>query len=191
MTSIPASINKIFWGLMFVLIDINIVIIDVLPDIIGYFIVVSGLTQLQFHSAYFSKAKVLAVILALASLVLLFLNPPIPMEEFRLSNIKLSSLLVSTTNSILHLFLIIYIVHGLMEMAEKAEFMMLAQSAKKGLIVYIIGILATLTVFPFVWNVSDSKGFSIITICIVITVIMEIIILVLLRQFRSRFMKEL
>lgn len=191
MTSIPASINKIFWGLMFVLIDINIVIIDVLPDIIGYFIVVSGLTQLQFHSAYFSKAKVLAVILALASLVLLFLNPPIPMEEFRLSNIKLSSLLVSTTNSILHLFLIIYIVHGLMEMAEKAEFMMLAQSAKKGLIVYIIGILATLTVFPFVWNVNDSKGFSIITKCIVITVIMEIIILVLLRQFRSRFMKEL
>ncbi|MBY0121845.1 hypothetical protein [Bacillus sp. S/N-304-OC-R1] len=188
MTNIPFSINKIFWGLIFVLVDLNIVYFDLLPDIIGYLIVVSGLSQLQPHSSYFSKAKVFGILLALSSLVIVFINPPIPMEEFGISNITLFSLLTQTIHSILHLFLIIYAVQGLIVVAEKEEFFHLQESAKKGLRIYIIGTLAALAAMPFVWNADESKSFLIIIISALVTIIIEIIILVLLRRFRKRFM---
>lgn len=45
MTTIASSINKLFWGLLLVLLDVKINQLDILPDIIGYLIVVSGLNQ--------------------------------------------------------------------------------------------------------------------------------------------------
>lgn len=188
MTNIPFSINKIFWGLIFVLVDFNIVFFDLLPDTIGYLIVVSGLSQLQPHSSYFSKAKVFGILLALSSLVIVFINPPIPLGEFTISNITIYSLLAQSTFSILHLFLVIYVIQGLIEMAEKEEFFLLQESAKKGLLIYIIGTLAALAAMPFVWNTDESTALLIIIISTFVTIILEIIILVLLRRYRKRFM---
>ncbi|WNS76616.1 hypothetical protein RRV45_06310 [Bacillus sp. DTU_2020_1000418_1_SI_GHA_SEK_038] len=188
MTNIPSSINKVFWGLILVLIDINIIIIDILPDIIGYFIAVSGLNQLQAYSSYFSKAKGLAISLALLSLVTIFQSPPIPLDEFSLSNMSLFVMVISMIHGIIHLFMVYYTILGLIEMAENEGSMLFAKSAKKGVRTYVIGTFASLAAVPFFMNVDDSAGFYIIGLSAITTIIMEIIILVLLRQFRIRFL---
>ncbi len=188
MTNIPSSINKVFWGLIIVLIDINIIIIDILPDIIGYLIVVSGLNQLLAYSSNFSKAKGLSICLALLSLVTIFQGPPIPMDEFSLSNMTLFVLAISTVHGILHLFMVYYTILGLIELAEKEGFMLFAKSANKGIYIYVIGSLISLAAVPFFMNVDESAGFYVIGLSAITTIIMEIIILVLLRQFRIRFL---
>ncbi|MEH7122630.1 hypothetical protein V7127_05195 [Bacillus sp. JJ1773] len=188
MTNIPSSINKVFWGLILVLIDINIIIIDILPDFIGYFIIVSSLKQLLTYSSHFSKARGLSICLALLSLVTIFQGPPIPMDEFSLSNLSLFLMFISSVHGILHLFMVYYALLGFIEMAEQEGFMLFAKSAKKGMFIYVIGTFASLAAIPFFMNVNDSEGFLIIGFSIVTTIIMEIIILVLLRQFRIRFL---
>ena len=188
MTSIPSSINKVFWGLILVLIDINIIIIDILPDIIGYFIVVSGLNQLLTYSSYFAKSRGFAICLALLSLVTIFQGPAIPLDEFSLSNMSLIVMVISTVVGILHLFMVYYVIHGLIVMADKEGFMLFAKSAKKRAFLYVIGTFASLATAPFFMNVEDSTGFYIIGLSAITAIIMEIIILVLLRQFRRRFL---
>lgn len=188
MTNIPSSINKIFWGLLLILIDINIIIIDILPDFIGYFIIASGLRRLQPFSSYFSKAKGFSISLAILSLATIFQGQPIPLNEFNFSNMSLLILSISTVCGILHLFMIFFAINGLIEKIEQEGFGLFAKSAKKGIFVYVIGTVASLSAMPFFMNVDDSSGFYIIGLSAISTVILEIIILVLLRQFRTRFL---
>ncbi|KAB2328541.1 hypothetical protein F7731_25295 [Cytobacillus depressus] len=181
------SINKIFWGLIIVLVDINIVYFDILPDFIGYIIIASGLSHLQTYSPYFSKAKIFSIILTVFSLVTIFQGPSIPLEEFQPSKKIFLIIVFSTILGLLHLALIYFIVRGLIEMAEQEGFIRLSEMAQKRLYIYIIGTLVPMAAYPFVLNVDDSEAFFIFVISIVITVIIEITILVLIRVFKNRF----
>lgn len=59
---------KIFWGLLFVVLDIRISSIDILPDFIGYILIVKGLTLLAPEHRGFRKARVLAIIMIFVSI---------------------------------------------------------------------------------------------------------------------------
>jgi len=60
---------RIFWGLLFVALDIRFSSIDfLLPDFIGYILIVSGLGLLVQHHQWFRIARVLAIILIFVSL---------------------------------------------------------------------------------------------------------------------------
>jgi len=63
---------RIFWGLLFVALDIRFSSVDlILPDFIGYILIVSGLNRLVQHHQWFRAARVLAVILIFVSLTTL------------------------------------------------------------------------------------------------------------------------
>ena len=60
---------KIFWGLLFVALDIRINSIDLLlPDFVGYILIVKGLTLLSTEHHYFQKARLAAVVMIFLSL---------------------------------------------------------------------------------------------------------------------------
>src|SRR6185503_7701799 len=60
---------RIFWGLLFVALDIRFSPVDfLLPDFIGYILIVSGLGLLVQHHQWFRIARVLAIILIFVSL---------------------------------------------------------------------------------------------------------------------------
>lgn len=64
--------NRIFWGLLFVVLDIRISSVDlVLPDFVGYILIVSGLSRLAPHHQWFRTARILAIILIFVSLTTL------------------------------------------------------------------------------------------------------------------------
>lgn len=49
--------SKLFWGFLIILLDFRIQGFDILPDIIGYLMIYSGLTQLIYLSEHFKYAK--------------------------------------------------------------------------------------------------------------------------------------
>ena len=60
---------KIFWGLLFVLFDITINSVDlILPDFIGYILIVRGLSLLTPEYRSFRKAKVFGIIMIFVSI---------------------------------------------------------------------------------------------------------------------------
>lgn len=61
--------NRIFWGLLFVVLDIRIDSIDLfLPDFVGYILIASGLGLLAPHDKWFRRARVMAIIMIFFSL---------------------------------------------------------------------------------------------------------------------------
>lgn len=53
--------NLLFWGLLFCLLDwkvaIGSMLVEILPDFIGYFLMMKGLESLREESAHFEKAR--------------------------------------------------------------------------------------------------------------------------------------
>lgn len=61
--------NRIFWGLLFVVLDLRIDSIDLLlPDFVGYILIASGLGLLAPHDKWFRRARVAAIIMIFFSL---------------------------------------------------------------------------------------------------------------------------
>jgi hypothetical protein len=60
--------NKIFWGLLFIFININVGPIDIFPNIIGYIMVYIGLGELSSQHQIFAKGKLPTLILGLDSI---------------------------------------------------------------------------------------------------------------------------
>lgn len=63
--------NKIFIGLFFVFIDVNVSLggsaISLIPDFIGYLLIYSGLKQMQKESYWFGRTKSLTIVLFIYS----------------------------------------------------------------------------------------------------------------------------
>lgn len=61
--------NRIFWGLLFVALDVRIDSIDLfLPDFVGYILIVRGLGLLAPHDKWFRRARVMAIMMIFFSL---------------------------------------------------------------------------------------------------------------------------
>jgi hypothetical protein len=63
-----AGFNRIFWGLLFVVIDIRFNSVDFLPDFVGYILIVLGLGLLAPYHKWFRWARVIAMIMICFSL---------------------------------------------------------------------------------------------------------------------------
>lgn len=188
MTTIASSINKLFWGLLLVLLDVKINQLDILPDIIGYLIVVSGLNQLQPHSKYFLKAKILANILVFVSIAAIFQAPDIPISEFVPSNYSLLVLLFSTASGLLHIALIFFAVHGLMELAVHHNLLELSAISYNRLAIYLVFSFLALATIPFILTIGETNTIYLLLISVMIGIIMEMMILLLFRKYRGAFL---
>lgn len=66
------GLNNIFWGFILIFLDFNINNFDILPDFLGFIIILVGISKLASLSIYFVKAKLFAVISLILSIVNLF-----------------------------------------------------------------------------------------------------------------------
>lgn len=64
------GIDKIFWGYLLIFLDFRINNFDLLPDFVGYILIIVGLSRLSYLSDSFDEARIYAWI----SLILSFLN---------------------------------------------------------------------------------------------------------------------
>lgn len=188
MTKIPSALNKVFWGLLFVLIDFNINHFDILPDLIGYIIVVFGLNELIPFSHLFSKARVMAIVLAVCSIPAMLMVEINMLDGFQPSEDVFMILIAATILNLIHLVFIYFLLKGLMELATKSNLSELAAKTQKQLTAYMVVSLAAAALSPFVLNLTDQKATILIITSAIASFVVHIMVLALIRSFRSKFM---
>lgn len=144
--------KNIFLGLILVFLDINITIgngqIGLIPDFIGYIIMINGLAEMARESNYFSKAKPWAIAMAVYTGIQYFLT----LIGFTSSWIALA-LILGITAAIVSLYISYAIVMGVKEMegtygvslngdSLKATWMLLAVFSILSFVALIIPALA-------------------------------------------------
>jgi len=108
--------RKIFWGFLF-LFDLRIQGFDILPDIIGYWLIYLGLKELGSMSLYFAEAKKYSVILGFLAVFDIY-EVQIPMEQFTIDPLTGSIVLIGIIIIILDLIMVFNLCHGIAELAK-------------------------------------------------------------------------
>ncbi|MFB9328914.1 hypothetical protein ACFFSY_23510 [Paenibacillus aurantiacus] len=83
--SMRTTLRRLGWGLVFPLVDIHVGPIDVLPDLIGYLLIVSALRQLGAGYGVDKTAIWLAAILALLAVPRLLVNTSMNIDQYTTS----------------------------------------------------------------------------------------------------------
>ncbi|HWQ77704.1 MAG TPA: hypothetical protein VN381_02750 [Anaerovoracaceae bacterium] len=75
MTYDMGGLKTVFWGLLFTAVNIRIMGFDIVPDFIGYIIVIMGLKKIEAYEGRFTSAKRMAQVLTAVSLINIYQAP--------------------------------------------------------------------------------------------------------------------
>lgn len=153
-------LNKIFIGLLFLLVNININGIDIIPDLIGLGIIIinlSSLVYLEDESKYFTKAKSGAIALLLLNLIsmITFLQG----EEFTI-NYPLLSLGFMVSNIIIMMMFYYNLIKGIVSYIVTDSEAELNKKFKKILDVFLIVGAVEISLVSFAFNFDYIAGVS-------------------------------
>ncbi|MBD2869254.1 hypothetical protein [Paenibacillus arenilitoris] len=149
------ALRRLGWGLVLPMIDIHIIIVDLLPDFIGYAMIVSALHRLSSEHSAFRKAKAAAIALLLLSLPQLLLKSNIPIAEFKAVPIHMH--LYGQAGLALHALMAYWLFNGLYAFARQnglgAETL---DSVVYRRNFYLSVTVLQLAYYPFLWNSEDG-----------------------------------
>lgn len=142
--------DKIFWGFLFMF-DFRIQGFDILPDIVGYFLIYSGLEKLAERNEHFRKARKYALPLAVISILDMYeIKRPL---TGTLDPSTFFFLAIGVIILIINLLMIYHVCSGIAEMARDKNNSELEITATKRWRFYLYVSIATM-VFLFL-----SAGF--------------------------------
>lgn len=111
--------NRLFWGIIFLTFEINIVYINIFPDFIGYMLIYSGLNILSSQQKLFKRGKIPAAILTILTLKDIWHDPNNNILNGQLYSGGVFSMLLSTAIIIIRLYLIYIICDGIYKLCEE------------------------------------------------------------------------
>lgn len=179
----------LFWGFIFVLVDVRIQGFDVLPDIVGYILFAIGLGLLETENRAFAVAKVLSYPLILLS-VFSIVQFQVPMNGgFHVNTMGFGSLslLHSVITTVLDLMMVYHICKGIGDMATHAGCADLAEKAHRRWIQYLC-----LDIFIFVALLlgfgAQAAGILIILVIVgfIYALVMAVLMPMLMAECRTR-----
>lgn len=177
-----AGYNKLFWGMIFLLINIKVGIIDLLPNIIGYLFFYSGLSILSKQHIIIKNGQIVSLVLAFLSLMDLIM----PMNNNLLVQIwgsDIKAMLISTIAMSLNLYLINICCRGIYFISEKLDNKGLKEDAKTSWISYFI--ICSILIFFYPFSINFHREMStFITIIIIMNVIISIGVAGMFRRAR-------
>lgn len=154
--------NKLFWGMIFIIFDINLGVINILPNFIGYILIYSGLNILEKQHEIYKKGKIPAVILTILTLkdIVHTNKNNLLSGEFQSSNIGI--MLIGAVVIIINMYLIYIICKGIYYISAYRgldKFKSMAETKWKN---YFIATVLMIFYIPFSLNLSSD--FNIIMI---------------------------
>lgn len=184
------ALNKIFWGSLLVFLNLHIIQIDILPNFLGYLFIYLGLSGLTSYSAQFARAKPYVLILAVVSIPLIYQFEVNVTEQIEMATSAYMLLFILIVVAFIHLGFIFHFMRGLLEIARETPFRTLEKKTGTLLRFYIIltVIVQIFSLLIFIWTTSVLT--PILFVLAIVSFIVEIIILVLIRQFRSKSLLE-
>ena len=180
-----SALNKIFWGTLLVFLDFHINHFDIFPDFLGYLFIYLGLAGLVSYSNHFSKAKSYVLLLAVVSVPLIYQFEETFVAQPQLTTPTFLIMVMFTIISLIHLGFVYHFMYGLLEIAKEVSFQSLEKKTDHLLRFYIILTVISQIVPPLIFIVSEVALLPIILVLAIVSFIVEIMLLVLIRQFRS------
>ncbi|QUI24594.1 hypothetical protein HZI73_20810 [Vallitalea pronyensis] len=160
------SYQYIFWGIVFVFIDINMGPLDIMPDIIGYFLIINGLSKLYHltENRGFFIAKSAGVILTVFSIFNLLVR-----FSGGLEHAPIVGMAVGVIVQMIQLVMVFYIYEGtITSLAHEDHHLTVRMKSGQKLFAYLYLITAFIT--PFMLNIEDTYAGGIMIMCMIANV---------------------
>lgn len=179
------SFGKIFWGFLLVLLEIHLIVVDILPDPLGYFYIYTGIQSLvKYDKENAEKARLLSILLIFVSLpAMFFQNTSInQMGEFApMNGWSIYMIILGFAK-----FILVYYIFKLMvSISEELGRKSLKQRTQSVFRFYTIVMLIHFLLQSFLINLYSDLLLGVIILLVVSSLIVEITFLVLLRTFRN------
>ena len=166
---IARRFNQIFWGLILVILDLNINNFDVLPDFVGYILVAVGAGGLKAISLKFAVASTLSWVLMCLSLLGFFVSGD---HTMAMTVIDLAVDCVMIWN----------LLGGVIAFSEKHNRMDLALRASKRRLAYVV-LMVLVTIIGYA---AADTGSAAVAVMLVFTLLVVLIMIIhLLRRVRN------
>ena len=179
------AFNRLFWGYLFVLFEIHIIVIDILADPVGYYLIFSGITMLLKDFPIAHKARKLSFALIFLSIPSIFIQQNVETNQLQPLSFLSGWSLYTTVLDLLNIILVFYLFQLIMAIVHQhADDGLIRRSSKTFSLYLIVKLIATIA-SPFAMNLSGDELLWIVLVTIFVSFIMEIAFLVLLWSFRK------
>lgn len=111
--------NKIFIGMLFIIFDLNLGLINILPDFIGYMFIYAGLSILTPQNRIFQKGKMTALILVILTIKNIIYYPNNNLLAGEVRDVRLIPMIIDSSVAVINLYLIYIISKGIYELCKE------------------------------------------------------------------------
>lgn len=177
-----SSFRKIFWGLLLILLEIHIVVIDILPDPIGYALIFSGISALEMAknaSGDRNKVKTMALALLFISIPTIFVQntPNEVVSPYSVWPMYMTGL------GILKIVLVFYLLKFMTAIAQERGVGELSKRTEHTGKVYITAMLIVTFIHSFLVNLTEGWATGLSVLAIIVSLVMEVTLLILVYKF--------
>ncbi|WP_394189878.1 hypothetical protein [Paenisporosarcina quisquiliarum] len=171
----------ILTGYLLIFLDIHL-IIDILPDPIGYFMILLGTRKIELNESGMHPTRIVATLLLFLSIPTVLINPQLYQNQA-----PEWWGMYTTATGVLDLILVYFLfqlIKRVVELLHSPELTLRTENTYKG---YMVVMLIILFIQPFLTNLSEhtANGFAIFLV--LAGFITQIIFLVFLRTLQKQF----
>ncbi|GKX30185.1 hypothetical protein SH1V18_26650 [Vallitalea longa] len=150
--------KQIVMGIIFIVININIQSFDIMPDIVGYFLITRSLMGLYKSTEIkeFNIGSKIADIIIITDIILFFLYFNQDIQEIEVS------LPINIIDQMIFLVLVFYIYEATIKLAVNPE---IKQRIENGRRFYLYTQLISIFLITYSINMNESAQFTLIIIC--------------------------
>ncbi|MBY0098593.1 hypothetical protein [Mesobacillus maritimus] len=168
--------RKIFWGFILVFVEIHLMVIDILPDPIGYYLIFSGVHLVNNYFGFNNKGKHVALGLVFLSLPTLFIQNQ-SVIQMSASSIYLSLI------GILNLVLAFYLFQLMVSISKQREDNPLHQRTTTTFIIYMVTMFFLTFLEAFSINMTEGTMMWFIVFSAIFGLVINIFFLALLLKY--------
>lgn len=166
---------QILWGMLFIVVDINVGI-DVVPDLVGYFLIVFALQRLEADDVNFRAARIYTIIGAVISVLLI-----VPFSQ------PLLRQLLSIAQTVCEVLFTWYLCTGIMRLAEARGNAQLTGSAATSRLRYIAVAIISMGVGAFAQIASLQVPVVVAIVLVVFSLITGGLVMITLWEAAKEF----
>ncbi|KAJ51515.1 hypothetical protein BD780_001923 [Clostridium tetanomorphum] len=175
--------NRLFWGMIFIIFDINLENINILPNFVGYILIYSALNILISQHEIYEKGKIPSMILIILTLKDIVYTGKDSLLSEQFQSINIFGMITGSIISIINIYLIYIICKGIYYLAIDRGMEKLKNSIEIGWKSYFI--IATCMMYSIPFFLNFSRKFNIfVTILAMINLGIMIYLAVLFRRCR-------
>ncbi|WP_096200703.1 hypothetical protein [Bacillus sp. FJAT-45350] len=174
--------HRLFWGLLLVFLSFRLNGLDILPDFIGYMMVVSSLGLLVSQNEIFGKARPFAYILVFISIFSIYEAQGGAVEGVTVTVASTFILVVYTIENVLKLFMVYYIIKAIYEMAKGNGLHELLTRTTFTWNIYLVVNVILLLIQPFLISVQMHLAAFLVIVMLITFFVVEIMLLVTIKR---------